>query len=109
MRERDRGANLSDGNVGARKMRGCRDNIFVLSAINNSVLNGKSDPIQIQVTDVKTCFDKLWLQSSINKLYENGLDNDMLNLLYIENKNLQIAVKVNGGLTKRVDVQEIEL
>ena len=45
-------SNLSDGNVGARKRRGCRDNIFVLSAINNSVLNDKSDPIQIQVTDV---------------------------------------------------------
>ena len=102
-------SNLSDGNVGARKRRGCRDNIFVLSAINNSVLNGKSDSIQIQVTDVKTCFDKLWLQSSINKLYENGLNNDMLNLLYIENKNVQIAVKVNGGLTKRVNVKDIEL
>ena len=99
-------SNLSDGNVGARKRRGCRDNIFVLSAISNSVINGKAEPIQIQVTDVKTCFDILWLQSSINSLYENGLTNDMLNLLYIENKNVQIAVKVNDNITKRIDVKK---
>ena len=27
-------ANLTDGNVGARKRRGCRDNMFVLTAVN---------------------------------------------------------------------------
>ena len=34
--------NLSDGNVGARKERSCRDNIFVLGAVINSVINGTS-------------------------------------------------------------------
>ena len=69
-------ANLTDGNVGARKQRSCRDNIFVISAITNSVIRGTSNPIQAQVMDVDTCFDKLWLQSSINALYEAGLNND---------------------------------
>ena len=45
-------ANLTDGNVGARKRRGCRDNMFVLTAVNNSVLKGSSDPIQLLVTDI---------------------------------------------------------
>ena len=35
--------NLSDSNVGARRNRGIRDNIFVLNAINNSVINGNED------------------------------------------------------------------
>ena len=52
-------SHLTDGNVGARKRRGCRDNIFVLSAISNSIINGKCEPIQLQVTDVQTCFDKM--------------------------------------------------
>ena len=56
-------SNLTDGNVGCRKRRGCRDNMFVISAISNSVVNGKSEPIQVQVTDVEKCFDKMWLQS----------------------------------------------
>ena len=66
-------SNLTDGNVGAQKRRGCRDNIFVLSAVSNSVINRESGPIQVQVTDVETCFDKMWLQSCTNALYDNGL------------------------------------
>ena len=36
--------NITDGNVGARKQRNIRDNIFVLGAIMNSVINGKQEP-----------------------------------------------------------------
>ena len=72
---------LSDGNVGARKGRGVRDNIFVINAICNSVVNGNCSPIKLQVMDVEKCFDKLWLESCINALYENGIQSDLLNLL----------------------------
>ena len=53
---------LSDSNVGARKNRNVRDNIFVLNAITNSVINGNSEPIDIQVFDIEKCFDALWVQ-----------------------------------------------
>ena len=99
--------NLTDGNVGARKGRSCRDNIFVLGAVTNSVLNGTSKPIQIQTIDVQKCFDKLWLEACINSLYEAGLKSDILNLLYIENKNADIAVKVNGNLSRRTSVKNV--
>ena len=33
--------NLTDGNVGARKHRKIRDNIFLVGTISNSVINGK--------------------------------------------------------------------
>jgi hypothetical protein len=98
---------LTDGNVGARKHRSVRDNIFVISAITNSVINGDSPAIQVQVLDQKTCFDKLWLQACVNSLYEAGINNDKLNLLYIENKNAQIAVKVNNQLTTRINVKDV--
>ena len=66
----------------------------MLSAITNSVINGGSAPIQVQVMDAEKCFDKLWLQSCINSLYEAGIDNDKLNLLYIENKNARVQSKL---------------
>ena len=44
---------LSDSNVGARKNRNVRDNIFVLNAITNSVVNGNGEPIDIQVFDIE--------------------------------------------------------
>ena len=99
--------NLTDGNVGARKDRNVRDNIFVMNAISNSVINGQMPPIQISVTDVKKCFDKLWLQSTINALYEAGLTNHTLNILYAENKNAKVSIKINGKLTKRVPVRDV--
>ena len=101
--------NLTDGNVGARKRRGCRDNIFVISAISNSVIKGRFPAIQVQVTDVKTCFDKLWLENCANALFENGLKNDMLNLLYLENRNAQIAVKFNNQVSRRINVTNVEI
>ena len=79
----------------------------MMNAISNSVINGHMKPIQISVTDVKKCFDKLWLQSTINALYEAGLTNNTLNILYAENKNAEIAIKINGKLTKRVSVKDV--
>ena len=52
-------SNLTDANVGARKQRSVRDNMFVVGAVTNSVLNGASKPIQIEVMDVIKCYDKL--------------------------------------------------
>ena len=100
-------SNLTDGNVGCRKNRSSRDNIYVIGAITNSIIHGNSKPIQIQVMDIKTCFDKLWLEASINSLYENGLQTDKLNLLYNENKYANIAVQVNDKVSKRFPVQSV--
>ena len=99
--------NLTDANVGARKDRSFRDNIFVLGAVNNSVINGDCKPIQVQTMDIMKCFDKLWLEASINSLYEAGLKCDILNLLFRENENAGIAVKVNNSLTSRTNVKKV--
>ena len=79
----------------------------MVSAIINSVSSGSSAPIQVQVMDVEKCFDKLWLQACINALYEAGIDNDHLNLLYIENKQAQIAVKINNKISARICVKDV--
>ena len=99
--------NLTDGSVGARKSRNIRDHIFVLNAISNSIINGQMAPIQVSVTDVKKCIDKLWLQSTINALYEAGITNHTLNILYLENSNAQIAIKINNKFTRRVHVKDV--
>ena len=64
---------------------------------------------QSLVTDVQTCFVKMWLQSCTNALFENGLQNDMLSLMYLENRNVQVAIKVNNRLTKRINVKDVEI
>ena len=95
---------LTDRNVGAHKQRNLCDNIFVLGAVTNSVINGGEDPIQIQVQDAIKCFDKFWLEETTNALYEAGLKSDMLNVLHLENKNENVAIKIlHTGDTESLD------
>ena len=75
-----------------------RDNIFVMNAITNFVVNGNQEPIDIQVYDVQKCFDALWVEDCINDIYETGFDNDKLPLLFLENQNAMIAVKTNRNI-----------
>ena len=102
-------SNLTDSNVGARKGRNIRDNIFVINSVVNSVLKGKAEQIDVQVFDVEKCFDALWVQECINDLYEAGLDNDKLPLLFLESQNAKVAVKTSFGVSKKVDVKNIAM
>ena len=100
-------SNLSDCNVGGRKHRNIRDNIFVINAIINSINKGTEDPIDVQVYDVEKCFDSLWLHEVVNCLFEAGLQNDKLPLLFMENSIAQVAVKSSGGISKRINIRNI--
>ena len=83
--------NLSDCNVGSRKKRNIRDNLFVINAIMNSSKKGDDEPCDVSVYDVRKCFDSLWMVECINDLYESGLKNDKLCILYYSNINARVA------------------
>ena len=100
-------SHLTDSNVGARKGRNIRDNIFVLNAVTNSVIKGEEEAVDIQVFDREKCFDTLWVQECINDLFEAGLYNDKLSLLYLENQNAKCAIKSDNGLSRRINIQNI--
>ena len=80
--------NLTDGNVGSRKRRNVRDNLFVVNSIMNEAKQMKSQAIDIDVYDVAKCFDTMWLIESINDLYEAGIQNEKLCLLYLSMHSL---------------------
>ena len=99
--------NMTDCNVGGRKFRNIRDNIFALNAILNSARNKHEESHDIQIYDVETCFDALWLHEVILCLYEAGMKNDKLPLLFLENVSAQVAAKTSSGLSSRVTIREI--
>ena len=99
--------NLTDSNVGARTNRNIRDNIFVLNAVMNSHKSTYVEALDIQVYDVEQCFDSLWLKEVTSALYEAGLQNDKLPLLFLENRNAQVAVKTPGGMSNRTNIRNI--
>ena len=91
------------------KNRNIRDNLFVLGAVINSVTHGKEAPIQVQIQDVEKCFDKMWIQATTNSLYDAGIQSDMLNILHNENVKAKVAVKINGGISNCIVVNNVEM
>ena len=85
--------NMSNFNIGACKNRNIRDHLFVVYGIINSVLNGESDPVDIQIYDYKQCFDSLWLEECLNDMYEGGMKDNKLNLLHNANSLVNIVGK----------------
>ena len=99
---------MSDSNVGARKKKNIRNHIFVINGIINEAIKNEKD-IDIQILDYRQCFDGMWLDECINDLYEAGITDDSLALIYEANKNNQVAVKTPFGLTNRECVNKIVL
>ena len=97
--------NLTNCNVGSRKRRNIRDNLFVINAITNSSKQNK-EATDINIYDVFKCFDSLWLSECVNDLYETGLTNDKLVLLYESNQIANIAVKTSSGQTERFTIDK---
>ena len=99
--------NLTDANVGARKSRNIRDNLFVVNAILNSIKKGSEDSVDLCAYNVEKCFDALWSYECINDLYDAGMRNDKLALLFRMNENAQVAIKTSQGMTERFPIKKI--
>ena len=102
--------NMSDCNIGSRKKRNIRDHLLIIHGVINSVIRGKEDPVDIQIYDLEKAFDALWLEDSLNDVYDNLTQenrNDKISLLYETNKVNMVAVKTAVGLTDRVNIPTV--
>ena len=71
---------LTDSNVGARRQRNIRDNIFVINAITNNIVKRNLKDIDITGYDAEKCFDKLFAKECFNDIFDNGFTSDKLPL-----------------------------
>ena len=102
--------NMSNSNIGARKERNVRDHLFVVYGIVNSVLNGESDSVDIQIYDVMKCFDALWLEDCMLDIYDtlpSQARDDKVALIYEMNKENYVAIKTAVGLTDRTMLPKV--
>ena len=79
----------------------------MVNAILNSVKKGHEEPVDICAYDIEKCFDALWSYECINDLYDAGLRNDKLALLFKINQTALIAIKTSQGMTQRVPIKNI--
>ena len=97
-------------NIGARKGQNIRDHLFVINAILHDVSRDKSKNIDLEIYDVKKCFDKMWAAETANDAFKAGLDDDNFVLVGNSNKSCQVAVKTPwGSLTQRKTLHDIEM
>ena len=66
--------------------------------------------IDIQIMDIRKCFDEMSYKETANDLYDAGVRNDHFNLMANSNKKCQVAIKTPwGSVTDRVELCEIEM
>ena len=99
---------ISDSQVGGRTDFSFRNHLFIVYSVINSVIHRKETPsVDIHLYDLRKCFDGLWLEECCNNLYEAGITDDKLALIFEGNKTNQVAIKTPGGLTDRVTMERI--
>ena len=102
--------NMSDSQMGARKKKGCRHNIFIINGIIHDVISSKTKkPIQLQIYDYKHMFDAINLKEAIGDIFDAGVVNDHLSLLYKANKDVRMAVNTHAGLSERQSIEDVVL
>ena len=101
---------MSDCQMGAMKGKGCKSNIWIINGIIHEVLKSKRmKPVLLQLYDYKQMFDSIDLQEAISDIFDVGVNDDSLCLLYKANSEIQMAVKTPSGLTDRQTVKDIVL
>ena len=94
--------NMSDCQMGARKKKGCLNNIFIINGIIHETLKSKKmKPVLLQIYEYSQMFDSIDLELALNDLYDVGVNDDTLALLHQANKDVDMAVKTPSGLTDR--------
>ena len=98
--------NMSDSQMGGRKDKGCRFNLFIINGIIHDVLKNKNrKPIVIQIYDYSQMFDSMNLKFAISDIFEAGLKNSDLQLLYEGNKEIHMAIKTPDGPTETSTIE----
>ena len=100
--------NMSDSNVGGRRRRNIRDNLFVIYACINEAIRNKKD-IDLQFYDIQKCFDAMWTQETMNDVYDAGIKDDRFYLISKMNEKCQVKVKTPVGDTDRFQLNDIEM
>ena len=92
---------MSDSQVGARRGKNIRNHVWIINGIIMDVLSKKNKvPIDLQIFDYRQCFDSLWLEECLNDIYDGGIKDDKLQLLYNIKSRVNVAVKTPMGKTQ---------
>ena len=99
--------NMSDSNVGARRNRNVRDNLFVTYAIINDALVNNDD-LEIVFYDISLCFDSQWRQETMNDMWNVGIRDECFALMAKLNESVDVTIKTAVGDSEKFELNNIE-
>ena len=98
--------NMTQFQTGGAKGKGVVDNLFILRGIiDHSVYLNK--PTFVTFYDIEKCFDSLWLEDCINTLWENGVQDDTIYLIYLLNAKASVTVNTPFGRAPVFELKHI--
>ena len=101
-------SNMSDSNVGGRRNMSCINHIFVINGIVHETLSSKKNkPVTLQIYDYRQMFDSMDLEEAISDLYDSGMKDNTLALLYDANRNVKVKVKTATGFSVEKEFDKI--
>ena len=74
--------------------------------IHETCSKSKAKPVNVLILDYSTCFDAMALEITTNDMYNVGVRDDKLNLLYKSDQKNNVAVKTPSGLTERFEITD---
>ena len=84
-----------------------RNHVWVLNGVIQDVLKRKgSESIDVQILDIAQCFDALWPEECLSDLYQYGIQDHTIRLLYDGSLSTQIAIRTPVGITERKEVHK---
>ena len=90
--------NISKLQNGGMKGKGVVDNLFILRAkVNHAKYLNKVSLITFY--NIEKCFDSLWLEDCINSLWDLGVKDDTVFLIYLMNTKASVTIKTPMGDT----------
>ena len=90
--------NISKFQNGGMKGKGVVDDLFILRGIINHA-NYLGKELWLTFYDIEKCFDSLWLEDCINSLWDLGVKDDVLCLIYLMNIKATVTIKTPLGDT----------
>ena len=99
--------NMSCSNVGGRRGRSMRDQLFIIYSIINEVVHGKGKNIDIQSTDIVQAFDKMNFYETHNDLWDVGIQDKMFALIAQLDRTCKVSVKTPCGETEKFTLNDL--
>ena len=100
------GVEMGSFQVGNQKGRNIRDHTLIVHSVVKDAKDTKSK-VDINFTDIKQCFDSIWLDEATNDLFESGVTSRNLNLLYEGNRKTRMCVETHFGQSDRAELHKV--